>query len=342
MAEGATSPLRGTTSGLLAEAASRGLALFFGLFSLANSLGWLRGAPRSLDIWWVDLSFAPRILAGGFGLVASALLVAWAISPRRLRGLDVVTTYICAMFCAIAVENVVAFYVAWHAHAIMPALPVPASLLYVAAFAWLAWRSHAEPAPISVSTRMRPLAVAAVFLVLVIAFPLVQTTFFGSTDYRRRADVAVVLGAEVYRSGMLSTALEDRVRTGADLYRAGLVRYVVMSGAVGASGVDEPVAMRRRAVELGVPPSAIVLDSAGDNTDATVAHTTVIFRRLRVRRVLAVSQFWHLPRIKLAYLVAGWDVQTVPATFSRYMTQTPYLMLREIPAFWEYWARSIV
>jgi uncharacterized SAM-binding protein YcdF (DUF218 family) len=61
---------------------------------------------------------------------------------------------------------------------------------------------------------------------------------------------------------------------------------------------------------------------------------------LGAHRVLAVSQFWHLPRVKLAYLRAGWNVSTVPARASMPILQTPYLMVREIPAFWQYWAQS--
>ncbi|MBI5232555.1 MAG: YdcF family protein [Coriobacteriales bacterium] len=178
-------------------------------------------------------------------------------------------------------------------------------------------------------------------LALVVAFPVMQMLFFGTTDYRRPADAAVILGARVMANGALSTAAEDRVRTGVDLYDAGLVRYLVMSGGVGESGVDETVAMRRRAMQLGVPASAIILDHTGVNTDATVANTTGLFRARDIERVLAVSQSWHLPRVKLAYLAAGWNVSTVPATTSRPITQTPYLMLREIPAFWKYWARSL-
>lgn len=262
---------------VLADAAARGLALFFGLFSLANSVGRLLGGLAREDIWWIDLSFMPRGLATCFGVLAAMLLVLWSIAPRAVRVRRVATALSCAA-----------------------------------------------------------LAVA----VCMAAFPLAQMLFFGTTDYRRPADAAVVLGARVYDDGTLSTALSDRVRTGVDLYRSGLVARLIMSGGIGANGVDETVAMRRRAIELGVPATAIVRDDLGIDTDASVADTTRIFRRLGIRKVLLVSQSWHLPRVKLAYLEAGWNVCTVPASTSTPIIQTPYLMLREIPAFWVYWARS--
>lgn len=330
--------LRIRARGVVPDACARGLALFFGLFSLANAVGWLLNGPHHEDIWWIDLSALPRWLAIGFGVVAASLLVVWAVRPvaSRLRRLS--TTAVCAALATAAAANAVVFYQVWRVGRIDPDVFFPASLLYAAAFAWLAHRaSRASHAP----KRANLMAVMAVTVAFVIAFPMVQMTFFGTTDYRRQADAAVILGAKVNANGSLSTALEDRVHTGVELYKEDLVDYLIMSGGIGDSGVDEGVAMRRRALELGVPANAIVVDHLGINTDATVAQTTPMFRELGIRRVLVVSQFWHLPRIKLAYLKSGWDVGTVPAGTSTPIRQTPYLMAREIPAFWKYWARSI-
>ena len=57
-------------------------------------------------------------------------------------------------------------------------------------------------------------------------------------------------------------------------------------------------------------------------------------------RILAVSQFYHLPRIKLAYARAGVDAWTVPARTS--ITRTTAIVSREIPAFWLYYLRAVM
>jgi len=325
-------------AGLIADACARGLALFFGLFSLANAVGWVLHGPHHEDIWWIDLSALPLWLAVGFGVLAASLLVAWAVRPALSRARRIWTVAVCGALSVAAAANAVVFYQVWSAGRIAPGVVFPASVLYAAIFAWLAYRASATSAS---QVRAGFVGVVGVVLALAVVFPLVQMVFFGTTDYRRPADAVVVLGAKVNANGSLSTALQDRVRTGVDLYDAGLVDRMIMSGGVGASGVDEGVAMRRRAMELGVPSDAIVIDHLGINTDATVAQTTPMFAQFGVRRVLVVSQFWHLPRIKLAYLKSGWNVSTVPAGTSSPITQTPYLMAREIPAFWKYWARSI-
>ena len=312
--------------------------MFFGLFSLANAVGWLLNGPHHEDIWWIDLSVLPQWLAVGFGVTAASLLVFWAIRPAASRTRRLWTMSVCAVLSIAAALNAVAFYQVWRAGRIAPGMMFPASLLYAAVFAWLVRRVSGSK---RIQARSNLVGVAAAVVALTIAFPLVQMVFFGTTDYRRPADAAVVLGAKVNANGSLSTALEDRVRTGVDLYHEGLVDHLIMSGGIGDSGVDEGLAMRSRAIELGVPDDAIVVDHLGLNTDATVAQTTPMFDNLGARRVLVVSQFWHLPRIKLAYLKSGWNVSTVPAGTSSPITQTPYLMAREIPAFWKYWVRSI-
>ena len=183
--------------------------------------------------------------------------------------------------------------------------------------------------------------VGVVVLTCAVVFPLLEMFCFGKTDYRRQADAAVVLGARVYADGRPSDALADRVRTACELYRAGLVRKLVFSGGPGDGGVHETEAMRRMAVRLGVLPADITLDEKGFNTQATVANTESLLAGLDARRVLVVSHFYHLPRIKLAYQRKGLEVYTVPARETYLLRQMPYNMAREVAALWVYYLRPL-
>ena len=71
--------------------------------------------------------------------------------------------------------------------------------------------------------------------------------------------------------------------------------------------------MRDMAIERGVPATAIVVDSLGLNTEATVDEHVRLFAAQGIDRVLVVSNAYHLPRIKLAYRRQGLEVFTVPA-----------------------------
>ena len=240
---------------------------------------------------------------------------------------------------AVALQNVTAFYRAWGQGSVQPGVGFPLSLLIAVVFVALAWAMLSmRPPEQGVWGHLG----AGVALLLVLAlFPLAQIAFFGTSDYRAKADAAVVFGARVFDNGELSPSLRDRVATGVDLYKASLVRLLVMSGGREANGIDETVAMRDAAVKAGVPSSAIVRDPQGLDTDATVRNTSAIFQKAGVKRVLAVSQGYHLPRVKLAYLSAGWDVRTVPAKELEPIWKTPLFIAREVPAFWEYWLRAL-
>jgi vancomycin permeability regulator SanA len=321
------------------RAIARGIALFFGLFSLANAAVALR-TGRTEDLWWIDLSAAPGWVTGLLWLTA-ALLVAYALRPCMRRWRRIATAAVAAMLAGMALVNVSDFYSAWSAGTIAPATVLPFSAVVSVGFALVGvavWMQQGTSRP----GRVEDVAVALTAAVLVLVFPLAQVYFFGTTDYRREADVAVVLGARVFASGQLTTSLEDRVRTAAGLYADGLVDTLIMSGGVGESGHDEAEVMRDRAIELGVPSYAIVLDHEGLDTDRTVANTVAGFAEDSSTRVLAVSQFYHLPRIKMAYRAVGQQVYTVPAEESRPILKTPALVVREIPAFWLYWGRAWV
>ena len=53
--------------------------------------------------------------------------------------------------------------------------------------------------------------------------------------------------------------------------------------------------------------------------------------------MLAVSHFYHLPRIKLEYQRYGVDVLTVPAHEQRRLRRLPFFIAREVVAIWAYY-----
>ena len=145
------------------------------------------------------------------------------------------------------------------------------------------------------------------------------------------------------RTRAARSLLADRIRTGIELYRSGLVPTLVMSGGDGADGFNEAQVMRDEAIAGGVSPAAIVVDPAGLTTEATVANAmALVVARPGVAvppRVIAVSQAYHLPRIQLSFATAGIDVLTVPAADPQPIGEMPWLVAREVPAFWVYYLR---
>ena len=319
--------------------AARGFALFLSGFTALNLLGEFRRTGFNLNLTWIDLRPLPPALSHMLLAICAAFLLAYAVKPeagpRRRR----VTLLLCASLCAAAAWNAIHYYLLLAEGAFETALPVPLSLLTVAGLAVVA---HAVRANAPAALRRRDLlAAGAVLAVCLVLFPVAQMLFFGKTDYTRPADAIVVFGARVYRDGRLSDALADRVRTGCALQRAGLADKIIFSGGPGDGEIHETQSMSRFALELVVPEEDIILDPDGVNTRATVKNTCRLFRRTRVRRILAVSHFFHLPRIKMSYHREGYEVYTVPARETYVLTQMPYLIVRETGALWFYYLRCL-
>jgi SanA protein len=105
--------------------------------------------------------------------------------------------------------------------------------------------------------------------------------------------VAIVFGAGLYRNGSATPVLADRVTAAANLYFAGKVEKLLMSGDNRFVDYNEPEAMRKLAVSLGVPNDAIVLDYAGRRTYDTCYRAKAIFK---VDQAILVTQAFHMPR----------------------------------------------
>lgn len=140
------------------------------------------------------------------------------------------------------------------------------------------------------------------------------------------ADAALVLGAYVYPDGTPSAMLADRLDTALDLYRAGKVRKLLLSGDHGRTDYDEVNAMRRYLEQRGVPEPDIFMDHAGFNTYASMYRARDVFR---VRRVLVVTQRFHLTRALYLARQLGLQAEGVEADRRPY---TDYYEVREMAA----------
>jgi uncharacterized SAM-binding protein YcdF (DUF218 family) len=316
---------------------ARAFALFVALLTFLNLLGDLVWPGFDASLWWISFGELPAWLSRFLLAVAAFTLLAFAVRSSARSRRSPVTAGLAVVLAGVAAMNAITFYRLLDANRIWAGFPVPFSLLIcvgmlvVARAAWV----RRETAPRVASWR-----VVAGCLALFATFPLAQMLFFGNTDYRRPADAVVVFGARAYKDGRLSDALEDRMRTACELYRAGLAKQLVLSGGPGDGAVHETEAMRRYAVNHGVRAEDVFTDVNGLNTEATVRSTVPFFRQWHARRVLAVSHFYHLPRIKLTYQRAGLDVCTVPARQKYFLSQIPYSMAREVAAFWTYYLKE--
>lgn len=119
------------------------------------------------------------------------------------------------------------------------------------------------------------------------------------------ADVAVVLGNEVMNNGKASDRLLARVDEGVRLYRAGLVKKIMVSGGKGPNGFDEATVMAERLREQKIPEGDIIVDSLGVNSFATAVNAASMMREQHWSNAVIVTQYFHIPRTEMAFYMAG-------------------------------------
>jgi uncharacterized SAM-binding protein YcdF (DUF218 family) len=317
---------------------ARILALFIGLFTLLNLLGNVLWPGFDANLWLIDFGHVlPAWVAKGSLGTAAAFLLKFAFRNRGRGERSKFTTALAAALAIVALLNTISFYRLLALGRIEARFPVPLSLAVCGALIWIARSAWLEN---KTESRSRWWIIAGGGVCVFALFPLALMLFFGNTDYRRPADAVVVFGARTYKDGRMSLALQDRIRTACELYRAGLAKHLVLSGGPGDGAVTEAEAMRNYALKHAVPAEDIFIDNQGVNTEATVRDTLPLFQRWHCRRVLAVSHFYHLPRVKLAYQRAGVDVLTVPVHRGHFLVKLPFNIAREVAAFWDYYLKE--
>jgi SanA protein len=141
-----------------------------------------------------------------------------------------------------------------------------------------------------------------------------------------RAQAALVLGAQVKPDGRPSAMLEDRIAAAADLYRAGKVDKLLLSGDHGRWEYDEVGTMRRALAARGVPARDLFTDHAGFDTWDSAQRARDVFG---VRSVIVVTQRFHMSRALYAAHRAGLRATGYPADRRSYGGVMARLRARE-------------
>lgn len=151
-----------------------------------------------------------------------------------------------------------------------------------------------------------------------------------SVEAAPHTHVAIVFGAGLQRNGSPSAILRDRVETAVELYKAGKVDKLLMSGDNRFLDYNEPGSMRDYAISLGVPETDIVLDYAGRRTYDTCYRARHIFN---VDQAVLITQGFHLTRALFTCNNLGVSSIGIPAEVRQYRRRSyAFWYFREIPA----------
>lgn len=148
-----------------------------------------------------------------------------------------------------------------------------------------------------------------------------------TADQASPSDCILVLGCGLFSDGTPGRMLSRRLDTAIDLYKKGVAPKLLMSGDHGQNEYDEVNAMKRYAVEHGVPAEDIFMDHAGFCTYDSMVRAREIFG---ADSVTVVTQPYHLYRSIWNARGKGMRAQGVGAEMYDYGRRyTAWLYIRE-------------
>jgi uncharacterized SAM-binding protein YcdF (DUF218 family) len=164
-------------------------------------------------------------------------------------------------------------------------------------------------------------ALGAIFLAVLLiaamwAAVVVAVAVQAAHDQATTADAIVVLGAAQY-NGRPSPVFRARLDHAAALYQRGLAPTVLVTGGIGAHDtLDEANVGRDYLVRLRIPDDAVIPLAGGKNTFSSLEQVTRWFEGRESRRVLLVSDGFHMLRLQIIARRLGLTPYTSPAAGS--------------------------
>jgi len=147
--------------------------------------------------------------------------------------------------------------------------------------------------------------------------------------YANVANVPEMPAAIVFGAGINSLEFRDRIDTAVSLYKQGKVSKLLMTGDNRYMNYNEPIAMKKAAVQRGVPERDITCDYAGFRTYDSLYRARDIFG---LKQAILVSQRYHLPRAIFLAQSLGLEVVGVDAAVRSYGAWQNWYDIREIAA----------
>jgi uncharacterized SAM-binding protein YcdF (DUF218 family) len=139
----------------------------------------------------------------------------------------------------------------------------------------------------------------------------------GAETPTQKADVIVVFGAAEY-SGHPSPVYRARLDHGYELFQKGMAPVVITTGGsaqdpeFSEGGVGRDYLLRR-----GVPEQALIAETQGSDTAQSAARVANIMRANGMRDCIAVSDVYHVFRIRALLEHEGVQVELAPRPESR-------------------------
>jgi uncharacterized SAM-binding protein YcdF (DUF218 family) len=154
-------------------------------------------------------------------------------------------------------------------------------------------------------------------LVAYIAWNYVQIARQYDRNEARAADAIVVFGAAEY-AGKPSPIYRARLDHGLALYKQGLAPFVITTGGHGDDEhFTEGGVGRDYLLAAGVPGEKLIAETQSDDTSDSAERVAIIMKANHLKSCLAVSDPYHIHRIKLMLAGQGITAYGAPRTLAK-------------------------
>ena len=136
------------------------------------------------------------------------------------------------------------------------------------------------------------LFIGAVFINIYIQYST-KKYIFSDVEEAPKTYTGLVLGSMVFDNGTPSGVVRQRLDKTAELYKAGKIKRILVSGDHGQKNYDEVNSMKNYLLKKGIPIEDIFLDHAGFDTYSSMVRAKEIFE---IDDVIVITQKFHLPR----------------------------------------------
>jgi uncharacterized SAM-binding protein YcdF (DUF218 family) len=167
---------------------------------------------------------------------------------------------------------------------------------------------------VNIIRRILTVMVVAAFALWLISAAAVL--IWSSRDEARPAQAIVVLGAAQY-AGKPSPVLKARLDHALDLWNRRLATLLILTGGTGSGDTTSEAAVGRSyARKHGVPDSAILVESEGRTTSASMRAVAGMLEVRGLQSALLVSDPFHMLRLRILARRFGFTPYTSPTQTS--------------------------
>jgi uncharacterized SAM-binding protein YcdF (DUF218 family) len=183
--------------------------------------------------------------------------------------------------------------------------------------------------------RLRLLLVFLLAVFVYVTVMYVRIVRQSGKNEARQADAIVVFGAAQY-GGKPSPVYKARLDHAAQLYHRGLAPFVIATGGAGADpDFSEGVAGREYLKTLGIPDSQLIAETQSLDTAESARRVAAIMRANGMHSCLAVSDGYHIFRVKQMLTQEGVTVYGAPRPNSKPQSlwKRSFAVFREVASY---------